>query len=343
MYTIKQAAEILNCRANAIRFYEKKELIKPVRGENQYRFYEESDIQKLQFIMLYRKLGFSIEAIKKLCENQNETALDIYTTQFNLINEHIHAMTEIRNALGETIDELLEHNSESEETKVQLDKTTKLIAEMNAWSDEWNFDSWAPYYDKSIRTYEDGLNFYKHYDTVMEMTAKAAVSNPGKIAEIGIGTGNLTMAILKTDRVQAGDIIGIDQSVNMLKEAKKKLPDVRMRVGTFLQLPLNENSYDTIVTSYAFHHCKEGERKLALKEMDRVLKQHGRIVIADLMFADDKAKKTFLKNCTKREREDVEDEYFANVDEMQRLCKEAGYEFKATQIDELIWVIEAEK
>ncbi|WP_084719571.1 class I SAM-dependent methyltransferase [Lacrimispora celerecrescens] len=49
-------------------------------------------------------------------------------------------------------------------------------------------------------------------------------------------------------------------------------------MGTFLELPLQDKTMDTIVSCYAFHYCNYDERRLALKEMDRFLKPNGRII-----------------------------------------------------------------
>lgn len=97
----------------------------------------------------------------------------------------------------------------------------------------------------------------------------------------------------------------------MLKEAKKKFPKLKVKLGTFLQLPLDAGSVDTVVSSYAFHHCNEEEKYLAVREMARVLRPAGRIVITDLMFADQEAMKKFTEHCSDAEREDLEDECFA--------------------------------
>lgn len=129
----------------------------------------------------------------------------------------------------------------------------------------------------------------------------------------------------------------------MLIEAKKKLPKLKLMLGTFLQLPLKENSCDTIVSSYAFHHCNEKEKKLAIQEMDRTLRQGGRIIITDLMFENQKDRNHFAKNCTHWEREDLEDEYFANVNELQNMFLALGYQFHYERLDELIWMVVAQK
>lgn len=49
---------------SAIRFYEKKGLIKPDRNEGNQRRYEGSDIRRLSFILIAQQIGLTIEQIK---------------------------------------------------------------------------------------------------------------------------------------------------------------------------------------------------------------------------------------------------------------------------------------
>lgn len=139
------------------------------------------------------------------------------------------------------------------------------------------------------------------------------------------------------------DVIGIDQSVNMLMEAKNKFPTLKLRMGTFLELPLQEASMDTIVSSYAFHHCNENEKKSALREMDRALKLNGRIIITDLMFYDDFERKKFESAALKEELDDLKDEFFTTVANLRCEGQFLGYSCTYEQIDALIWMVVLEK
>lgn len=58
-------------RAN-VRFYEKEQLLAPVRKNNGYRDYSEDDIQTLLKIKLLRELGVSLNAIRSLQENPRQ-------------------------------------------------------------------------------------------------------------------------------------------------------------------------------------------------------------------------------------------------------------------------------
>ena len=154
--------------------------------------------------------------------------MEQFVTQYTLLNRHIHSMTRVRETLGEVIENMLNRNEAEaaveEKLLEQIAETAKVISLSENWKDDWNFDSQASRYDEFIRESGEGLAFYKNYDLVLEKTAKQVSGNV--VAEIGIGTGNLALRILEEAKAQGKNVayIGIDQSINMLKEAKKKCP-----------------------------------------------------------------------------------------------------------------------
>lgn len=337
MYKIKEAAKKFNVNTNVLRFYEKKKLLNPKRDDNGYRMYSFEDLLTFQSILLYRKMGFSLENITYLL-NKKEKPIEMFYKQYSLINHHIHSMANIRESLGECIDFMFCEEEYTESLFSCMKNTADLLAQMEGWEDKWGFDQWALDYDHDIRKPHQGLDFYKNYDKVIQMTADKVNEKTGKVAEIGVGTGNLAAKLMKTQ-----DIIGIDQSINMLMTAKHKFPDLRLRTGNFLELPLQEASMDTVVSSYAFHHCNESERAIALKEMDRVLKCSGRIIITDFMFFDSQERKEFEEHCTKEEFTDLQNEFFTTVKNIEKEAEAFSYSCTHTQIDDLIWMIVLQK
>jgi DNA-binding transcriptional MerR regulator len=63
---IKELEELLSISRSNIRFYEKQGLFSPQRKENNYRDYGPEDIAALKEIIVYRKLGFTIEEIAQI-------------------------------------------------------------------------------------------------------------------------------------------------------------------------------------------------------------------------------------------------------------------------------------
>lgn len=64
---ISEAAERAGLNISSVRFYERKGLLTPQRErENRYRDYTEEDVQRIKQILLYRKMGISVDVIELL-------------------------------------------------------------------------------------------------------------------------------------------------------------------------------------------------------------------------------------------------------------------------------------
>lgn len=68
--TIKEVEQLLSVSRANIRFYEKEGLLTTTRKTNNYRDYSEENVQELKKIILFRKLGFTIDEIKQLQNGQ---------------------------------------------------------------------------------------------------------------------------------------------------------------------------------------------------------------------------------------------------------------------------------
>ena len=117
------------------------------------------------------------------------------------------------------------------------------------------------------------------------------VNNP-KILYVGVGGGMELLQFSYFSRQKDG-VIGVDVVDEMLaaaqqnfKEAEKKnswfsSDYVRLEKGDALALPVADNSIDVAAQNCLFNIFKTDELKRALKEMYRVLKPHGRLVMSD--------------------------------------------------------------
>lgn len=76
-YLIHEVAEQLGIAPSAIRFYEKKGLISPVKdAENGYRTFDEYDIYKLWSITYHREFDLSVDEIYRLKHSDTLEAID---------------------------------------------------------------------------------------------------------------------------------------------------------------------------------------------------------------------------------------------------------------------------
>lgn len=157
------------------------------------------------------------------------------------------------------------------------------------------------------------------------------------ILEIGVGTGNLASKFLNNNY----HIIGIDQSREMLLVAKQKYPKLKVRLGEFLKIPYDNKCFDIIISTYAFHHLNENEKVVAIQEMLRVLKDNGMIVIGDLMFKSKDDEKNILSELSKKQVEEIKDEYYSHIDFLENELKKYNKKLEYRKIDKFNYIIQA--
>ncbi|QGY33287.1 helix-turn-helix domain-containing protein [Pantoea cypripedii] len=73
---IREIADLTGLTPSALRYYEKKQLIKPVGRNGLRRQYNEKVINKLQLIALGQAAGFSLDEIATMFNPENKLALD---------------------------------------------------------------------------------------------------------------------------------------------------------------------------------------------------------------------------------------------------------------------------
>lgn len=101
------------------------------------------------------------------------------------------------------------------------------------------------------------------------------------IVDVGCGNGRL-LYFLKNIFTQEKyrQYTGIDNSKNLLKEAKKLHPASTFTFGDMLDIPLPDNQADVIFNLRAFHHLPSKQLQLqGLKEMQRILKPGGILIL----------------------------------------------------------------
>ncbi|MDR3577591.1 MAG: methyltransferase domain-containing protein [Anaerolineaceae bacterium] len=139
----------------------------------------------------------------------------------------------------------------------------------------------------------------KSYDTLVgflsmgqerklrQATLQLARIIPGEqILEVGCGTGTLSLAAKR----QAGahsTVCGIDIAPDMIETARQKAAkaglDAQFQVGRIETIPYPDNQFDLVLSSLMLHHIPDDKNKQqGLKEIFRVLKPGGRLLIVDM-------------------------------------------------------------
>jgi SAM-dependent methyltransferase len=112
----------------------------------------------------------------------------------------------------------------------------------------------------------------------------AGVSSGEAVLDIGCGTGNLALAILRA--VPGAVVTGLDPDPDALQRAARKARRRRMQItlvrGYADRLPLPDASQDHVVSSLALHHVPLEEKQRMAAELMRILKPGGTVTIGDL-------------------------------------------------------------
>lgn len=115
-------------------------------------------------------------------------------------------------------------------------------------------------YDRGRPTYHPELA-----ERVVERYGK------GTIVELGAGTGLFTRQLIDLD----ASVIAIEPLVSMRTALAEAVPDADVRLGAAEEIPLDDDSADTIVASQSFHWFRYRD---ALDEIHRVIRPGGHLV-----------------------------------------------------------------
>ena len=104
-YKIGELAKIFNITKEGIRYYEKAEILEPVRDEeNGYRYYSLFDFQKLAAVKKFQNINFSLEEIKDVYSSQKEDLLKIYERKLKEIKNEVYIKEKITEIVTEQIE-----------------------------------------------------------------------------------------------------------------------------------------------------------------------------------------------------------------------------------------------
>jgi ubiquinone/menaquinone biosynthesis C-methylase UbiE len=104
------------------------------------------------------------------------------------------------------------------------------------------------------------------------------------VLDIGCGTG--TLAIVAKGQVGAGGkVFGIDASPGMVARASSKAGkagvDVCFETAVVERLPFPEAQFDVVLSTLMLHHLPRKLRQQCAREIRRVLKPQGRVLVVD--------------------------------------------------------------
>lgn len=148
-------------------------------------------------------------------------------------------------------------------TRAGLDKRPRDVAAM--------FDDVAAKYDLTNTVMTGGLD--AHWRRVVRDTVDARRGE--RILDIAAGTG-----VSSTAYADAGiDVVPADFSLGMLREGRRRRPDLGFVAADAMQLPFADASFDVVTMTFGLRNVIDVRG--ALEEFRRVTRPGGRLVVAE--------------------------------------------------------------
>jgi len=136
----------------------------------------------------------------------------------------------------------------------------------------------AEYNTSSLLTSQQNLKF------VIEMVG---ITHNDKVLDVATGTGFMAIAIADT----GAQVIATDFTLAMLKKASESLTgqsNTALALADADLLPFASDSFDVVTCRVSVHHFANPQ--LAIREMSRVCKPDGRVMIMDVISSEDRVK-----------------------------------------------------
>jgi SAM-dependent methyltransferase len=154
------------------------------------------------------------------------------------------------------------------------------------------------------------------------MVEAARLGGAERVLDLGSGAGHSALACADG----AACVIGVDLTPEMVAAARRLAQErartnVRFEPGDVEQLPFEDQSFDRVITRYAFHHFPRPA--VALAEARRVLRTGGLFLLADSVAPEDDDQDAFLHRIeVLRDPSHVRDH---RVSELCQMLLDAGF------------------
>lgn len=113
-YTVKQLVKMANITVRTLHYYDEIKLLQPsFVAKNRYRYYEEKELLRLQQILFFRELEFSLKDIKRILNRPDFSIIQSLQEQKKLLRLKKNRLEN----LIQTIDKTIKNMNKNQKTK----------------------------------------------------------------------------------------------------------------------------------------------------------------------------------------------------------------------------------
>ena len=270
-YSSGQFARIAGVSVRTIRFYDKQNILKPSYvSPSGARFYTDSDLARLQQILLFKYLGFSLDDIREMTIGDTDYHFlkNSLNLQKRLVQDRIEQMQLVESAIEDTVNaleqerqvdwsqmlELIHLTGMEKSLKTQYQSATNISARIRLHRDySSNAYGWFPWVYDQCRI-RDGL----------------------QVLELGCGDGTLWKENISRLPAQIHILLS-DISEGMLRDARRSLsqedPRFSFQVFGCEKIPCADRSFDRVIANHVLFYCED--LPAVFSEVRRVLGEDG--------------------------------------------------------------------
>ena len=274
-YSSGQFARLAGVSLKTIRFYDKKNILKPsYRNPSGARFYTEEDFAKLQQILLLKYLGLSLEDIKELAIDTSDQhlLLNSLRLQKKLVKDRMEQLQMVETALDNTLETMEQEQQVDWSHMLELIHLTGMEKSLKSqYLDAGNISA-------RIRLHREfSVNRQGWFPWIY---AQCDIVAGMHVLELGCGNGALwteNADILPAD-IQ---VVLSDKSEGMVRDARRMIQEcikepVSFEVFDCHAIPYEDASFDLVIANHVLFYCEDIDK--VCQEVKRVLKPGGRFV-----------------------------------------------------------------
>ncbi len=175
------------------------------------------------------------------------------------------------------------------------------------------------------------------------LAARPESGQPARLLDVACGTGSALKQLAKAHPKLS--YFGIDLSPHYARKARQQLADVAqlaIAVENAEAMPFADDSFDVVTCVYLFHELPRNARRKVAREMLRVLKPGGLLVVEDsAQVADSAAIEPALRSFPREFHEPFFDDYLG--DDLAALFAEVGATIASSRTHLVARVVAAHK